>query len=104
MGDRAFYDGHIHHCFLGSFNTLAYAYRNFLGLAKTVTDLAIAVAHNHERTETEAFAALYDLCNAVDVYNLVDQLIFIFFLELIESSQFTTSLLLELQPALTCGI
>ena len=42
----------------------------FLGLAETEADPAVGVAHDHQRREAEAPAALHDLRDAVEVDDL----------------------------------
>src|SRR6185369_3871814 len=54
---------------------LADRLRNFAGLAMAEAGAALAVANDHERREAEALAALHRLGDAVDVDELLDQLL-----------------------------
>ncbi len=60
--------------FLRRFRRLADRLRHFARLAVTEADAALLIAHDDERGEAEALAALHNLCDAVDVDELVDQL------------------------------
>jgi hypothetical protein len=64
---------HEDHVALGRFGRLADGFRHFARLAVTEADTALLVSDNHQRCKTEAAAALDDLGNAVDVYELVDE-------------------------------
>jgi len=48
-----------------------------------VADAAFAVAHHNERRKAEALAAFYHFRNAVDGYELVDNLAAFFFLRFV---------------------
>jgi hypothetical protein len=58
---------------LGRFSRLADRFRHFARLAVTEANAALLVTNNHQGCETEAAAALDDLGNAVDVYELVNE-------------------------------
>jgi hypothetical protein len=65
---------HEDHVALGAFGRLADGFRHFACLAMTEADAALLVADNDEGCKTETAAALDHLGNAVDVYELVDEL------------------------------
>ena len=54
---------------------LADRFRNFAGLAVTEAGAALAVADDHERRKAEALAALHRFRDAVDVDELLDELL-----------------------------
>src|SRR5438445_442217 len=58
----------------GLVDPLADRLRDLLGLAEPEADVAVLVAHHHQRAEAEAPAALHDLRHAVDVDDLLLQL------------------------------
>ena len=60
------------HVLLGDLDALLDGRRNFLGLAGTEADPALAVTDDDQRGEAEVLAALDDLGDAVDVDDLVD--------------------------------
>src|SRR5262249_32179893 len=62
------------HLALGSIGRLADGVRHFARLACAVADLALAIAEDDDRGETEALTALHDLGDAVDADELLDQL------------------------------
>lgn len=45
---------------------LAHGFGDFSGLAQANADMAVFIAHDHERGKAEILAALGDLRNAVD--------------------------------------
>src|SRR5262249_41736500 len=59
---------------LGALDRFADGFRHLVGLAQTEADVAGAVAHDHQRTEAEAPAALDHLGHAVDLDDLLLQL------------------------------
>nr|GFC72483.1 hypothetical protein [Tanacetum cinerariifolium] len=63
------------HRLLGSCRRLGDGFRHFACLAMTKADPALAVAHDDQRREAEALAALHRLRDAVDVNQLLDQLL-----------------------------
>ena len=60
---------------LGRFRRLADRFGHFARLAMAEADAAALIAHDHERRETEAPAALHHLGHAVDVHQLVDEFV-----------------------------
>jgi hypothetical protein len=54
------------------------------------TDLAVAVADNHQSGKTEATATLHDLGDTIDVHQLVDQ-VAVFFLAVATATAVTTA-------------
>ena len=58
------------------FAGLADGFRHFARLAMTEADLALLIADDHERRETEALAALHNLRDAVDVDELLGEIAF----------------------------
>ena len=65
---------------LGGFGRLADGFRHFARLAMAEADAAVAVAHHHQRGESETAATLHDLGDTVDVHQLVDQVAVAIFL------------------------
>ena len=63
------------HRLLGRGGRLADRFRHFARLAVTEAGAALAVADDDQRGETEALAALHGLGDAVDVDELLDQLL-----------------------------
>ena len=45
---------------------------NVIRLAEAIADAAIAVADDDERREGESLSALYDFCNTIELYELLD--------------------------------
>jgi hypothetical protein len=70
----AFAQRHTDHGLLGSSRCLLDCFRHFACLAMTMTDPALAIAHDDKRCKAEALAALHCLGDAVDVNELFDQL------------------------------
>src|SRR5699024_5238414 len=66
MRDRRANDRHLNEMALCIFDALAHSLRDFSSLAQPYADMAVFIAHNHERGEAEILAALGDLRNAVD--------------------------------------
>ena len=66
MRDRRANDRHLNEMALRIFDALAHGLRDFSSLAQPYADMAVLIAHNHERGEAEILAALGDLRNAVD--------------------------------------
>ena len=60
---------------LGGFGRLADGFRHFARLAMAETDAALLIAHDDQRGETEAPAALHHLGDTVDVHQLVDEFV-----------------------------
>src|SRR6185295_11489325 len=78
---------------------LADGFRHFARLAMAKADAAIAVAHHHQSSETEAAATLHDLGDTIDVHQLVDQIV-VFFLAVAPATAFTTAPALATSTAL----
>src|SRR3954452_7255735 len=68
-------EGNPDHRLLRSSGSLADRLRDLAGLAMAEASAALAVADHHERCEAEALAALHGLRNAVDVDELLDELL-----------------------------
>jgi hypothetical protein len=82
MQGAAFLQRHADHLLLGGSCRLADRFGHFARLAMAEADPALAIAHDDQRSETEALAALDGLGNAVDVNELFDQLLALLFLGL----------------------
>src|SRR6185437_6534645 len=65
MDNRATGKGHVEEVLARLFDSLLDREAGLLRLAVTKADLAVAVAHDHERGKREAPATLHDLCHAV---------------------------------------
>src|SRR4051794_35913885 len=63
------------HRLLGGCRRLGDGFRHFARLAMTEANTACTVAHDDERRKAEALAALHRLGDAVDVDQLLDQLL-----------------------------
>src|SRR5262249_8371937 len=70
--DGALDPRHLEEVLLGLLNALGDGRGHLLGLAVADTHGAVTVAHDHERREAEATAALDDLRDAVDRYDPLD--------------------------------
>src|SRR5450432_4404473 len=66
-------EGNQNHLRAGEFAAATDGVRDFSRLAQTDPDASLFVAHDHQRAETEATAALDDLGGTVDEHNLLDQ-------------------------------
>jgi hypothetical protein len=75
MQRAAFLQRHAHHRLLGGSGCLADGFRNFARLAMAKADTALAIADHHECRKAEALAALHGLGDAIDVDELLDELL-----------------------------
>ena len=66
MGNGGAGESDGEHVLLGGFQALADRLGDFSGLAKAVTDLALAVANDHQSRELGHAAALHGLGNTVE--------------------------------------
>ena len=69
--DSAVVQFHLDHVAARRFHGLLDGYRHFAGLAATEANLAVTVANDGQRSETEDTATLYHLGHAVDLYQLL---------------------------------
>src|SRR5690606_24081905 len=75
MQRAPFLERHADHLLLGRCGRLGNRLGYLAGLAVAEADAALAVADHDQRGEAEALAALHSLRHAVDVHELLDQLI-----------------------------
>src|SRR3546814_18741426 len=75
MKGAALAQRHADHRLLGSGSRLRNGLRHFARLAMTEAGAALAIADDDERGETEALAALHGLGDAVDMDELLDELL-----------------------------
>ena len=75
MQSAAVLQGDADHGTLGRFGRLADGFGHFARFAMAEADAAALVADNDERREAEAPAALHHLGDAVDMHELVDELV-----------------------------
>jgi hypothetical protein len=71
-GNRAFDQGHLHHAFLGFLDPLANGLRYLAGLSQTEADIAVTVTDDNNGAEAESATALDDLCDPIDVNDLLN--------------------------------
>ncbi len=74
MQGTAFAQRHADQPALGGFRRLADGFRHFARLAVAEADATLLVANNNEGGEAEATSTLHNLCDAVDVDELVHEL------------------------------
>src|SRR6267378_2076772 len=72
VGDRAAGERHVHHAASGRFDRFPYGFAHLIGLAGRHADVALPVAHSHERVEAEPSAAFDDFGDAVDRDDVLD--------------------------------
>src|SRR3546814_8938256 len=75
MKGAALAQRHADHRLLGSGSRLRNGLRHFARLAMTEAGAALAIADDDERGETAALAALHGLGDAVDMDELLDELL-----------------------------
>jgi hypothetical protein len=63
-----------HHVAARTIDGLANCFRHFVGLAGRKTDSALTIADGDERVEREAASTLYDLGDAIDCDDVLDEL------------------------------
>jgi len=68
-------EGYGNHVLLRAFHGLFDRYRRFSGLTFTDTDAAFAISDYNQRTEIEPLSAFYDFGNAIQLYQLILQLL-----------------------------
>ena len=73
MGNRALVHRHLDKILLGCLNALGDGCRNFVGLAQSPADDAVAVADHDNSRETERPSTLGYLGNAVDGHQAILQ-------------------------------
>jgi hypothetical protein len=72
--DRSTGHRDAHHVSAGTINGLAHCFGYFVRLAGRKTNSALTVADGDERVEREAASALYDLGDAIDCDDVLDEL------------------------------
>ena len=75
VGQRAVHQGHPHQRLASAIDALADGLGHLAGLAEPHADHAVAVAHDDQRAEAKAPAALDDLGHPVDVDDAIGQLV-----------------------------
>jgi hypothetical protein len=74
MGNGPVNKGKIHHITLGVLDCFADSFRHFTCLSKTTANLTVTVAHDDQRAEAEAPAALYDLGHTINGDDLIHKI------------------------------
>src|SRR3989442_6210744 len=72
MGDGATGGRDVHHAAPGGLDRFAHRLAHLIGLARRHADVALPIAHGHQRVEAEAPTALDDLGHAVDRDDVLD--------------------------------